>query len=436
MVFLVPLGACSVLGFGGVSTSHQELEGEWSDAAVPGSVSEVAWEWTAEGYAGDLAVTPLPGGVLARTSRGVVALDGVTGEERWSFTVEDEDVRVWTDVSSSGGRVHLLFPKDVPDEEAEDTEEDSEGVPGRRVVLDGVTGEIVGDLEEEITGDVEELGVFDVGSATDAGLFELGSEPLLSGRMLSDEDGSELWRTEDLFTCDGGSVDRAQRPVAFSEAVVVRAVCGSGEAELVTLDPEDGSVLWHLVGAETGFLAPEGSVRAVGDLLAVDQDLEAPYWGQEFAESVVLDPVMGEVVGDAAEIGEDWYPARTFGDGFLVSQRDSGADAVSYELHRFDGQTLATADQAVETSSPGGYVLALEEAVVKFAGGRDGGPLISVAPWDGGEPFRVDVPETVEVALPSSTRQPEARFEAVPGAVVLVDRSGSEGEGVKVIGFR
>ncbi|WP_247666040.1 PQQ-binding-like beta-propeller repeat protein [Nocardiopsis sp. B62] len=433
VVFLVPLGACSVLGFGGVSVSHQELDGEWSDAAVPGTVSELAWEWTAEGYTGDLGVTALPGGVLLRMSHGVVALDGVTGEEQWSFVVQDEDVPVRTDVPSSGERVHVLYPEEAPGEESGGTDgDDSAGVPGRRVVLDGVTGEIVGDLEEEFTGDIEELGAFDLGTATDAGLFELGSEPLLSGRMLSDEDGSELWRTEDLFTCDGGSVDRADRPAVFPEALVVRAECGTDVTELVALDPEDGEVLWNLEGA--GARPSADSVRAVGDLLALDQGGDG-YWGEEFAEAVVLDPVTGEVVGDAAGTGEDWYPARTFGNGFLVSRRESGADAVGYELRRFDGQVSGTAAQAVETSSPGAYVIALEDAVVKFADSGDGGPMVSVAPWDGGEPFDVDVPESTDVALPSGTRQPEGRFEAVPGVVVLVDLSGAEGEGVKVLGF-
>jgi hypothetical protein len=253
--------------------------------------------------------------------------------------------------------------------------------------------------------------------------------------MLSEEDGSELWRTEDLFTCAGGSVDRAQRPAVFSEVVVVRAECGSGGAELVALNLADGEVLWHLEGAGTDFVVPYGSVRAVGDLLAVDQGSEEPYWDEAFAESVVLDPVTGEVVGEAEGNGEDWYPARTVGDGFLVSRREPGADAVGYELRRFDGSTLATAEEAVETSSPGEYVLALENAVVKFTEATDSGPLVSVAPWGGGEPFQVEVPESTEAALPSENRQLKGRFEAVPGAVVLVDLSGARDDGVRVIGL-
>ncbi|WP_017590602.1 outer membrane protein assembly factor BamB family protein [Nocardiopsis ganjiahuensis] len=437
VVFLAPLGACSVPGFGGVSASHQELEGEWSDAAVPGSISEVAWEWTAEGYSGDVEVTALPRGVLVRSARGVVALDGVTGEERWSFTVEDEDVRALTDVSSTGDRVHVMYPKEAPDEDSEASgdEELSPEVEWRRVVLDGVSGEIVGDFEEPIAADVEKPGPFE-GVAGDGGVFHLEGSDRLSGAMLSEEDGSELWRTEDLFTCEGSKVHGADRPVVFSEAVVVRAWCGSGDAELLALDPADGAVLWHLEDAEAEFLTAErGSVRGAGELLPVYHDRGPEYEDEQFSEQYVLDPATGEVVGDATGLEEGWFLARTLEDGFLVSHRAPHDEAAGYELRRFDGQTLATEEQAVPTASAGSYVLALEEAVVKLEP-EDPETPVSVTPWGGGEAHRIDLPEPVEAALYFEARQPEGQFEAVPGAVLLVDRSDSQGEGVKVIGLQ
>lgn len=432
VVFLAPLGACSVLGLGGVSTGHQELEGEWSGADVPASVSEVAWEWVAEGHWGDVKLTALPGGVLASTSRGVVALDGVTGEERWSFTVEDEDVRALTDVSSTGERVHVMYPKEAPDEEAE-----SERVEWHRVVLDGVGGEIVGDFEESIAADVEEPGPFNVGVAGDGGVFHLEGSDLLSGMMLSTEDGSELWRTDDLFACEGSHVNTADRPVVFSEAVVVKAGCDSGQAELISLDVVNGEVLWHLEGEDAEFLTPElRSLRGMGELLPVYHDRGPMYQDEEFSELRVFDPVTGEVVGDESGVdGLDWYLARTVEDGFLVSQRAPGESTVGYELRRFDGRSLTTGGQAVPTASAGSYVLALEEAVVKLEP-EDPETPVSVTPWDGGEPHRIDLPEPVEAAGYFQARQPKGQFEAVPGAVVLVDLSDSQGEGIKVIGFR
>lgn len=437
VVFLAPLGACSVLGTGGVSTSHQELEGEWSDAAVPGSVSEVAWEWTAEGHWGDVEVTALPRGVLVRSARGVVALDGVTGEERWSFTVEDEDVRALTDVSSTGERVHVVYPKDAPDEGPEEggDQESSPAVEWRRVVLDGVSGEIVGDVEELISPDAEKPGPFE-GVAGDGGVFHLEGGDLLAGAMLSEEEGSELWRTEDLFTCEGSKVHGADRPVVFSEAVVVRAWCGSGDAELLALDPADGEVLWHLEGAETEFLTAErGSVRGAGELLPVYHDRGPEYEDERFSERYVLDPATGEVVGEATGLEEGWFLARTLEDGFLVSHRDPHDEAAGYELRRFDGRTLATEEQAVATASAGSYVLALEEAVVKLEPEAPETP-VSVTPWGGGDSHRIDLPDPVKAAGYFQARQPEGQFEAVPGAVVLVDLGRSEGEGIKVIGLR
>ncbi|PWV45502.1 PQQ-binding-like beta-propeller repeat protein [Nocardiopsis sp. L17-MgMaSL7] len=440
MVFLVPLGACSVLGFGGVSVSHQELDGEWSDAAVPGSISEVAWEWTAEGHWGDVEVTPLPRGALVRTARGVVALDGVTGEERWSFTVDDEGVRALTDVSSSGERVHVMYPKEAPDEEvgaADDEEGSVPPVEWRRVVLDGVSGEVVGDFEEPIAPDVEKPGPFNVGVAGDGGVFHLEAGDGLSGAMLSDEDGSELWRTEDLFTCEGSKVHRADRPVVFSDAVVVRAGCGSLDAELIGLDPGDGSVLWHLEGEEAAFLTSERrSVRGAGEVLPVYHDQGSSYQDEQFSERYVFDPVTGGVVGDATGLEEEehHYLARTLEDGFLVAQRAPSVKAAGYELRRFDGQILATEERAVPTASISSYVLALEDAVVKLES-EDPETPVNVAPWGGGDVHRIDLPEPVRAAGYFEARQPEGQFEAVPGAVVLVGLADSQDQGAKVIAF-
>ncbi|WP_223809176.1 outer membrane protein assembly factor BamB family protein [Nocardiopsis listeri] len=385
-----------------------------------------------------MEVSALPRGVLVRTSQGAVALDGVTGEERWSFTVEDEDVRVLTDVSSTGERVHVMYPKEVPDEGFEDTEDEHVAkVAWRRVVLDGVSGEIVGDFEETIAADVEKPGPFNVGVAGDGGVFHLEGSDLLFGAMLSTEDGSELWRTDDLFSCEGSHVNTADRPVVFSDAVVVKAGCDSGQAELISLDVVNGEVLWHLEGEDAEFLTPESrSLRGMGGLLPVYHDRGPMYQDEEFSELRVFDPVTGEVVGDESGVdGLDWYLARTVEDGFLVSRRAPGESTVGYELRRFDGRSLTTGGQAVPTGSAGSYVLALEDAVVKLEP-KDPETPVSVTPWDGGEPYRIDLLEPVEVAGYFQGRQPKGQFEAVPGAVVLVDLSDSQGEGVKVIGLR
>ncbi|WP_304452344.1 hypothetical protein [Nocardiopsis sp. YSL2] len=168
--------------------------------------------------------------------------------------------------------------------------------------------------EEEISGDVEELGAFDVELATD-GLFDLPPEPQLDAVMRSDTDGEVLWYTEHLFSCGDSTVDRADRPVVFAGAMVVRAVCGSGEAQLTRLDPSDGAVLWSMTCQDSDFLVADGGVRQVGALLAIDDGApdDEPEEGTQYAEAVVIEPTSGELMGDGVELAEGQFLSRTVG---------------------------------------------------------------------------------------------------------------------------
>ncbi|NYJ35549.1 PQQ-binding-like beta-propeller repeat protein [Nocardiopsis aegyptia] len=422
---------------------HEALDGEWAPGEVPGTVTEHAWEWSDEKAEGNVAQSPLPGGVLLRMQDGVVALDGASGEEMWSYRVEG--TRVWTDVSASGERVHILFP-DEPQEREEDTEaagdaeEDGSGVPGRRVVLDGVTGEVVGDHEEEISGDVEELGVFDVEVATDEGLFGLAPEPQLDAVMRSDTDDEVLWHTEDLFSCGESTVDRADRPVVFPGAVVVRAVCGSGEAQLTALAPANGSVLWSMTSQESNVLAADGGVRRMGELLAIDDgapELE-PAGGDRYRETVVVDPVSGELLSDGIELEEGQFLARTVDQGYLLSNRSGVERTFGFELRGFDGETVAaTAAEAVQTSSLLDYLLPLDEAFVKLepSGGVAGNSVLTVAPWGAEETHEVPLPRSVRGAVPSEEFAKSQEFILVPGAVVLIESPIEDRDGITVVGF-
>ncbi|MBR8743566.1 hypothetical protein DSY14_17815 [Nocardiopsis sp. MG754419] len=438
------VGACTAWGED-PRVLHSTLEAEWSGGEVPGTISDQAWEWSDEEAEGDSSLSPLPDGVLVRLPDGVVALDGVSGEERWSLRVEE--TRVWSDVSASGQRVHVLFP-DEPrseadgDETVEDSEEET-GFPGRRLVLDGTTGEVIGEHEEDLPGDVEELGVFDVESATDAGLFGLGTEPQLSASMRSDADGSELWGTGDLFACGDSKVARADRPVVFPEAVVVRAECGSGQAQMTALDPDDGSTLWSMTGDENEALVADGGVRRAGTLLAVhDGTSESePQGGSRYAETLVVDPVSGEVVGEGTEVGDGRFLAATSDDGYLVSTRSETERVFGYELRDLDGGVVAaTGEEAVRTPAVLRFLLPLEEALVKLEpagrGAEGGDSVLTVAPWGAEEAHTVALPRPVADAGAWSDSAVREGFLAVPGAVVLIERPREDRDGVTILGFR
>ncbi len=439
---------------------HEVLRGEWGTAELPVTVAEQAWEWADDEAAGVPRLSPLPGGVLVGLEDGVVALDGASGQEMWSYRVEG--TRVWTDVSASGERVHVLFPDDpqerpdADDVAAEETdgEAGSDPVPGRRVVLDGVTGGVVGDHEEELPGDVEELrGVFDVDVATDAGSLRVTSEPQLGAEMWSDADDEVLWRTEELFSCGESKVESAAVPVEFADAVVVRAVCGSGEVQVTALDPGDGLQLWSRTGSESDFLVPEGGIRQAGNLLAVSEEgtEPGPEGGTRHLERVVLDPANGEVLGDGPKLGDGQALVKTLGNGYLVATRGTGERVYDYEMRGLDGQTLAaTEGEAIHTWAMSVYLLPLEEALVKveprspLARGTDvvrSG--LTVGGWGSGqEAEEIPLPRPLDGSL--STQVPsqaydllgDDRFLAVPGAVVLVDRVRGDDPGVTVLGFQ
>ncbi|PWV45512.1 putative pyrroloquinoline-quinone binding quinoprotein [Nocardiopsis sp. L17-MgMaSL7] len=443
-----------------VRVRHEAPAGDWAPGEVPVTVSELAWEWTAEEATGVPRLSWLPGGVLVAMEDGVVALDGASGREMWSYLVEG--TRVWTDVSPSGNRVHVLFP-DQPQERPEGDDRSAEGpngedgsepVPGRRVVLDGETGEVVGDREEELAGDVEELrGVFDIGVATDTGSLRVTPEPQLGAEMRSDADGGVLWRTEELFSCGEAKVGSASTPTVFEDVVVVRAVCGSGEAQVTALDLEEGAQLWSRTGSESEFLAPDGGVRRVGELLAVHEGdtVPSPEGGTRHQERVVLDPANGEILGNGPDLGDDQALVKTLEDGYLVATRGTEERVYDYEKRGFDGETLATtAGEAIHTWAMSVYLLPLEESLVKL---EPRSPLtrgtdvvrsgLTVSEWGSGR-------EADEIALPRpldgglSTQESsrahdllgDDRFLAVPGAVALVERTEGDGAGATVLGFR
>jgi outer membrane protein assembly factor BamB len=116
---------------------HTVAETVVPDREVPGTVSEVAWEWRPPEDELIDDVLPVPNGAVAVSDSGVTALEGVAGEEMWRYRRADATVRS-ANVTPDGESVVVSFS-------GMDVEEDArvETV----VVLDARSGEIRDEYE-------------------------------------------------------------------------------------------------------------------------------------------------------------------------------------------------------------------------------------------------------------------------------------------------
>lgn len=418
---------------------HEVAEDPRDPVSVPGTVSDVAWEWTEEGVVQVPTVSPLPFGVLVHVEHGVAALDGSTGEEVWSYRVEGTPVQA--EASPSGAYVQLFYadepdPEEPGEDSGEQEEADTSSTPGQRVVLDGATGEVLSEEEMAFDRDVESMGgVWSGGLITDHGVLSLESEGEgETARMAAVDEESHHWSVPDAIDCPSGNVDTVGTAV-FEESVVLRSTCESGEVFLVAFDPVDGLLLWSLHEEEHEQVVRDGGIRAAGDVLVVHENAPTlPPGGVPSAERLVLDPVSGEVLGEGVDLEEDQNLAATVEEGYLVLNRTPGHEQVfGYELRSFEGETLmSTGDEAVSSANALAFGVPLQEALVTLeagsARGEPGRSSVKVSEWGADE-------EAAEVRLPrllsSGLRESREsvvgtfsgleRFIAAPGAVVLVE---------------
>lgn len=85
LVAVLVLVAAWLVLRGDPRVAHEVAKGPRDPVSVPGTVSDVAWEWTEEGIVQVPTVSPLLFGVLVHVEHGVSALDGSIGEEVWSY---------------------------------------------------------------------------------------------------------------------------------------------------------------------------------------------------------------------------------------------------------------------------------------------------------------------------------------------------------------
>lgn len=454
---LVLVGSWLVLR-GDPRIDHELAVQSPDSGGAPSTVSDVAWEWPEGTGQPDVEATEvptlslLPFGVLVHEDRGVVALNGSTGEEVWRYRVEE--TRVQAQVSPAGRYVQLFYA-DEPDLDEdnpyEDAEEDESDVAGTTVILDGTTGDVLFEEETDFERDVESMGgLFAGGMVTDQGVLSLKSEDDgISARMSSIGDEDDVWSVSDVFDCSSRDVETVGS-AAFESAVVLRPTCSSGEVSLVALDPTDGSALWSMAEEDSDRLVRDGGIRAGGDVLAVHENApKGPPGGVLGAERLVLDPLSGEVLGDGVDLEEGQVLAATFEEGYLILNGVSGDKQLyGYELRSFEGEALrTTGDEAVRSENASTLTLPLEEALVtleaRSSRNEPRGSRVKAAAWGADqEATEVRLPRLLSSGL-GGTRESAIetfsgleRFVTAPGAVVLVEWPQDEEEDVRVLGFQ
>lgn len=451
------VAAAAVVAAGGAAATvyeeveHTTHEAAGTPAAVPASAEEVTWVWEAPEGVAVHDVHPVPGGALVDVGDGVIALDTVTGEERWRYRRPGQVARFG--VAPDGQTVVLSYF----------TAE--RGFQTRRFVLDARSGRLLG--EYDVTVGVYQDAGEDGRGEQDLGYLHIqGVETLTSGaRVVADSergalsardlaDNSLLWTREGDPRC----VEHSR--TALGDLLFQAVTCAdeletdspterteyldSAEAEtrVVALDARTGEEVWcrswrtrsfyprvffpgirrSLVGL-LGYQSPEETLLVV----------ESTTGSSGQTSGKILDPQTGEVLADdlGHASGGDGNPVlHATGDSLVVG--GEGA-ASGVEWRSFDGEarrTLALPGPA--TGAAAG--IAFLPGAVAWLSAEEG--AVHITPWsEEGEASSVDLRGSLEGR---DVTGPLGLLPA-PGSLVVYPRSseqeGEEPEGGVVLGL-
>jgi hypothetical protein len=208
--------------------------GAGTAAAVPASVSGVAWSTELDGRVQD--VVPAGAGVVVLLADGVVALDGQTGDIRWRRARHGAEA-VQLAASPDGRTVVVQFePRDPTDRRGESIS---------REVIDAFTGEVRFTTEDTATGDARDFAT-EVTDTSYLGVADDGQE--LFGNSLTD--GTRLWSYRPPDDCQLMLYPNEQTAVAAG--IMLSLACGTKdplweftEFRYVLVDATTGDVRWE-----------------------------------------------------------------------------------------------------------------------------------------------------------------------------------------------
>lgn len=405
---------------GSTPVEHHVLDGEAPVRSLPTSVSEVGWEWSAEEAGGRLEyILPGVSGPLMVLGSGVVGLDGVTGEELWSYRMPQ----------TSSARAGV-----TPDHESVLLTL-SEGAVDTTVVLDSGTGRVLAEHEDG-TGEIFQRTV----ELTSDAAIVASKEPGSPVETFSLMEGERLWSFEPPERGAGVVVEKV---LSFEDTVVLIMAYNDGGLRddsvdtseqgmlVIGLDATTGEPRWEL---EQGFT---DTVRRVADheLAPNGRALLLQVGSGNQRHEFLIDPVTGEEIEGEAYRVQERDPVGLLDDGYVETSIDDDESTVDYWYTSFTGEEVAHFE-VPERPGEGddiGRGLLLEEGVLRLDPLTDPdlerGPVgVEFARWEGSEtPVHLDADLTVNEeirAVPEgavdSPYLPVATL--MPGAVVVTEK--------------
>jgi outer membrane protein assembly factor BamB len=303
---------------------------------TPADVTRVAWRWS-EGEE-ILAAVPAGAGVVAATSRGVVALDGSTGQERWHYR-RDGARRMDLAVVEGGRGVIASFD-------------------GRLHAFDAFTGELRW-RHEPPAGPVPAFG---------AGIAATETTVIRSTTIYSDFElagidartGEEVWRYSPPPECDEDAQFVDDMIIVF----LGDACSPPGTVEAVALDGSTGQPVWRKLVDDYASPQAHGSVT-----LSTPDDpgytYVDPRTGRENAELTRLlgdrtHSVLGRYSDDVLTF--DWELFRLGETGPRWQAEDSApeADAVASRATFLRNSVVILDDRACPGGEPGLELVVLD----------------------------------------------------------------------------
>ncbi|MDT0330577.1 hypothetical protein [Nocardiopsis lambiniae] len=404
---------------------------------IPAEVTTTAWTRTLPGD--DTLVRVVPGtlGPIVVLDDGVVALDGITGDELWRYRLRGADARAT--VYGGGTRIHIAHgDPDDPDRTGASTWVELDTARGGTVetftvppppagttttVLTVASGVLVHSRTED--DDTPRIVAHDTATLREAWSFTVPEEP---GRVCAPWQGwnaDNTLRTTDLFLLAYACVPEGR--ARDTDPARIADTPGAHLTGVVTaLDRRDGRVRWT---RELPGLEEFPALRVGGPVIDADT-----------RPVIVVDPLMGEdapVILDPRDgshavriTAEPWTDGRS-----VLVRADTGGAVVTETaadrllVHRVSPEGGIVVTAALDAADLPGYgpasAVALSDAVVVPLSAPDADrevPAVWSVPFDGDPRFSVLDPVGEAGPLPLGSGADHHRAVAVPGALVTVAR--------------
>ncbi|MFY7069478.1 PQQ-binding-like beta-propeller repeat protein [Nocardiopsis changdeensis] len=345
-----------------------------------GTVSEVAWEWSAPEGRGLHRVLAGVSGALMVLDDGVIALAGDTGAELWHHR-------------ERGRRVARAAV-----------------TPDRETLLLAYAGDGFRDVLALSTGTGEVVGAYREGGGREGGgreEGERGEEHLTDGLRVSVRGGGAAVTVTACSLFDGGrawshGVDPpVPDPEAFHHgdvavtpgAVAVTGTFTDGDGDhtavAVALEPDTGRVLWELEYGFTDHTAAVPELTASPDGAVLMWELPYTDPGGRLLHRL-LEPATGEEVPGTFLRDVERRRVAFGADGYVDHAWDTDTDKVEYRYVGFDGtvrEAVTAPARPGESETHRGWWLSDGVLRLHFVEGPDSvrGPVTAeVLAWDGG----------------------------------------------------